>query len=135
MEFSEPHSLILCESSSHVLYHHSCQDAPMCCPCAPCAPDPKRLTCVNHIKGSVSEAGQKGAPARVCGGQTLAGQRVSSKGQRRWGSGPYPATSGHRAYWLQLDAKGHESGHVALFTWLLSPLYLQAGPQQKLPCC
>lgn len=39
----------------------------MCCPCAPCALDPKRLTCVNHIKGSVSEAGQKGAPAGVCG--------------------------------------------------------------------
>lgn len=49
-------------------------------------------------------------------------------GQRRWGSGPHSAASGYRAYWLHLDAKGHGSGHVALFTQLFSPSYLQADP-------
>lgn len=89
--------------------------------CVPstCAPDLKRLTCVNHIKGPVSEAGQKGALARVCG----------------WIRG-----DGAQVLTLLLLGTGHSGCNlmpkaVALFTRLLSPLYLQAGPQQKLPEC
>lgn len=62
----------------------------MCCPCAPCALDPKRLTCVNHIKGSVSEAGQKGAPAGVCAGSEEMGLR--SLPCYFWAQGILPAT-------------------------------------------